>query len=57
MKDNKCKGIIEVFSRVTGFFTPIKQWNKGKRQEFVDRKKFDLSTIKSIDKDDTNVVK
>ena len=34
----KCK--VEVFSRVTGFFRPVQEWNKGKQQEFKDRKTF-----------------
>jgi len=31
----------EIFSRVVGFLTPISQWNKGKQEEFRDRKTFD----------------
>ena len=31
----------EVYSRVCGFLTPISQWNKGKREEFRDRKTYD----------------
>jgi len=37
----KCK--VEVYSRVTGFFRPIQEWNKGKASEFKDRKKYDLN--------------
>jgi hypothetical protein len=40
MNSGKCK--VEVFSRVTGFFRPVQSWNKGKAEEFKDRKKFDL---------------
>lgn len=28
----------EVYSRVSGYFRPVKQWNKGKREEFAERK-------------------
>ena len=28
----------EVYSRVSGYFRPISQWNKGKKSEFNDRK-------------------
>lgn len=28
----------EVYSRVVGYLRPSSQWNKGKRQEFTDRK-------------------
>lgn len=33
----KCTAKTEVFSRVTGFYRPVQQWNKGKRQEYNDR--------------------
>ncbi len=36
----KCK--VEVFSRVTGFFRPVQEWNKGKQEEFKDRKTFKI---------------
>lgn len=32
----------EVYSRVVGYMRPIQQWNKGKQQEFKDRKNFKL---------------
>lgn len=28
----------EVYSRVSGYFRPVKQWNNGKREEFAERK-------------------
>lgn len=28
----------EVYSRVVGYFRPVQNWNKGKQQEFSDRK-------------------
>ncbi len=34
----KCKEKCEVYSRVTGYFRPISNWNKGKKEEFRDRK-------------------
>jgi hypothetical protein len=27
----------EIYSRVSGYFRPVNQWNKGKREEFSDR--------------------
>lgn len=30
----------EVYSRVVGYLRPVNQWNKGKQQEFSDRKMF-----------------
>jgi len=32
----------EVYSRVVGYMRPVKQWNRGKQQEFYDRKLFDM---------------
>ncbi len=28
----------EVYSRVVGYFRPVQNWNKGKKQEFQDRR-------------------
>ena len=35
-KGNDC----EVYSRVVGYLRPVKQWNKGKQEEFKERKEF-----------------
>jgi anaerobic ribonucleoside-triphosphate reductase len=32
----------DVYSRVVGFHTPIQRWNKGKSEEWKDRKTFDV---------------
>lgn len=29
-----------VYSRVNGWYTPTKSWNKGKQSEYVDRKTY-----------------
>ena len=36
----KCNAVCEVFSRVTGYFRPVANWNKGKKQEFMERKMY-----------------
>jgi len=36
----KNKVPCEVYSRIVGYLTPIQNWNKGKKQEFKDRKVF-----------------
>lgn len=33
----------EVYSRVTGYLRPVKQWNDGKRAEFFTRKNFKVN--------------
>lgn len=30
----------EVYSRVVGYLRPVSGWNKGKKQEFLDRTRF-----------------
>jgi ribonucleoside-triphosphate reductase len=32
----------EVYSRVVGYFRPVQQWNKGKQEEFKDRREFEV---------------
>ena len=32
----------EVYSRVTGYLRPVKQWNDAKQTEFFDRKTFKM---------------
>jgi anaerobic ribonucleoside-triphosphate reductase len=36
----KCDAKTEVYSRVCGFFRPVQQWNKGKKEEFKDRQEY-----------------
>ena len=31
---------VEVYSRVVGYFRPVNQWNKGKREEFSERQAY-----------------
>ena len=31
----------EVYSRIVGYLRPVQNWNKGKRQEWLDRKTYD----------------
>jgi ribonucleoside-triphosphate reductase len=43
----------EIFSRVTGYFRPVNNWNDGKREEFKDRVAFSekksLASAKAIE--------
>ena len=39
-----CGGATETYSRITGYYRPIKNWNDGKTQEFKDRKTYDIET-------------
>ena len=35
-----CGSEVEVYSRITGYYRPIKNWNEGKAQEYKDRKEY-----------------
>ncbi len=37
-----CGKEAEVYSRITGYYRPVKNWNDGKSQEFKDRKTYDV---------------
>ena len=39
----KLKIPVECYSRVVGYFRPVNQWNPGKREEFRDRKTYDVN--------------
>ncbi|MBS6765626.1 MAG: ribonucleoside triphosphate reductase [Clostridium sp.] len=41
-----CGEETEVYSRITGYYRPVKNWNDGKTQEFKDRKVYDISNSK-----------
>ncbi len=61
----KCGADTEVYSRITGYYRPVKNWNAGKTQEFKDRKTYSIeemktpvSTVAEIKKEEkTSVVK
>ncbi len=41
-----CGAKTEVYSRITGYYRPIQNWNDGKLQEFADRKEYDIANSK-----------
>ncbi|MBQ6980705.1 MAG: ribonucleoside triphosphate reductase [Clostridia bacterium] len=47
-----CGKTTEVYSRITGYYRPVQNWNDGKRAEFADRKVYDVahSNLKSKEK-------
>ena len=42
----KCGKTTEVWSRITGYYRPIQNWNDGKVQEFKDRREYDVAASK-----------
>ena len=43
-----CGAPTEVYSRITGYYRPVQNWNDGKLQEYANRKEYDIanSTLK-----------
>ena len=39
-----CGKKTEVYSRITGYYRPVQNWNDGKTQEFKDRKVYDVGS-------------
>lgn len=40
----KCGGKTEVYSRITGYYRPLQNWNDGKIEEFKERKEYVLGS-------------
>lgn len=45
-----CGKETEVYSRITGYYRPVKNWNDGKLQEFKDRKTYVVDENEKIEK-------
>ena len=43
-----CHEETEVYSRITGYYRPVKNWNDGKSQEFRDRVVYDIGASKLV---------
>ncbi len=39
----ECGETTEVYSRITGYYRPVQNWNDGKSQEYSERKVYDIS--------------
>ncbi len=37
-----CKRKTEIYSRITGYYRPVQNWNVGKAEEFRERKEYDI---------------
>ena len=47
----KCGGPIELWSRIVGYYRPIKSWNVGKKAEFLERVEYSFNKKKIITKE------
>ena len=52
-----CGKKTEVYSRITGYYRPVQNWNDGKTQEFKHRKTYNLSTSVFTEKEIEKVEK
>lgn len=43
-----CGKKTEVYSRITGYYRPVQNWNDGKLEEFKDRKEYDVLNKKYV---------
>jgi len=41
----------DTYSRVVGYFQPLKNWNPGKKSEFADRVTYDIKKSMEVKKD------
>jgi ribonucleoside-triphosphate reductase len=44
-----CGKEVVVYSRIVGYLRPVKIWNPGKQQEFIERKEFLIANGDHID--------
>ncbi len=51
----ECGQKTEVYSRITGYYRPIQNWNDGKAQEYKDRKVYDIAGSKLTHEGPLNV--
>ena len=42
----ECGNDTEVYSRITGYYRPVQNWNDGKSQEYKERKVYDIANSK-----------
>ena len=43
-----CGAETEVYSRITGYYRPVKNWNDGKAQEYKERKNYDINRSRQL---------
>ena len=46
----ECGSNTEVYSRITGYYRPVQNWNDGKSQEYKERKVYNIATSKLSEK-------
>ena len=51
-----CGETTEIYSRITGYYRPVQNWNDGKSQEFRDRKTYHIGEIKNEAESEKKIV-
>ncbi len=51
-----CGKETEVYSRITGYYRPLKNWNAGKTQEFKERREYDALNSMNVHTEKSDVV-
>lgn len=49
----RCGRKTEVYSRITGYYRPVQNWNDGKAQEFRDRVEYNIGTSRFVPRTET----
>jgi anaerobic ribonucleoside-triphosphate reductase len=49
MNSGKVKVPVEVYSRVVGYYRPVNQWNPGKKEEFKERKTYNVEVVNNCE--------
>ena len=52
----ECGKETEVYSRITGYYRPIKHWNDGKKSEYTNRKEYVLNETKNVESENDKVI-
>ena len=52
MNEKELKIKTEIYSRVSGYFRPVDQWNRAKQEEFSQRQKADVKVLASLVSED-----
>ena len=45
---SECGGRAEVYSRITGYYRPVQNWNEGKAQEYKNRKLYEIENSRQM---------
>ena len=51
-----CGEVVEVYSRITGYYRPVQNWNDGKAQEYKDRRLYEQEKLRDMSFKGINIV-